>query len=137
MYCPIKIKNHPNMEKTDLFKIEDIEGKDHSIRDRNKVFVNGIVLENHNLNKNPHGFTWDFDCNDSLSEAILSMFIPERNRKTRIAKDFFETLVKKFTIKVREWGYGDFMIHMNMHHWLRQNGYSGEIALYYHIADKK
>ena len=124
--------------KQQLFKIEGFKGENPK---ENKVFVNGIQLEN-----DPEGFTWDYHGGgpNRLSAAILSKFIPVNNRtvkegrKKGIMSDEFDELTKKFTAqKIRGWGYGDFMIHMDMKHWLRFHGnYKGPIIFQHLIAEE-
>ena len=127
--------------KNQLFKIEGFMGESPS---ENKVFVNGIQLiedDSENL-----GLTWDYHGSgpNRLAKAILSKFIPLENRTTKkgrkkvtVMTSEFEELIKGFTSeKVRGWGYGDFVIHMDMKHWLRTHGnYKGPIIFHHHIAD--
>jgi len=129
------IQKNKNMKtKNQLFKIEGFIGESPS---ENKVFVNGIQLNN-------LGLIWDYYGSgpNKLSKAILSKFIPLENRTTKKGRkremtSEFEELIKAFTSeKVRGWGYGDFVIHMDMKHWLRTHGnYQGLIIFHHHVAD--
>jgi len=124
---------------TEKFKITGIQVAPEDLQNKNKVFVNDIEVENDNHNENPNGFTWGYQGKnpDNLSRAILSMFIPMENRMTKPDHKIFETLVKTFTIDhVNGWGYSNFMVEINILHWLRQGGYTGAITFHHHISDK-
>jgi hypothetical protein len=123
--------------KNQLFKIEGFS------KDENpSVLINGIQLEC-DQNRST-GFSWGYGGTgpNALAAAILEKFIPLENRtkgkgKNTTTTSEFEDLKKAFAQQIiGGWGYGDFMINIDMKHWLRIYGhYTGPIIFQHHIAD--
>jgi len=123
--------------KDQLFKIEGFS------KDKNpSVLVNSIQLECDQ--KRSAGFSWGYTGTgpNALAAAILEKFIPLENRtkgrgKNKTTTSEFEDLKIAFAQQIIiGWGYGDFMVNIDMKHWLRFHGnYQGPIIFQHHIAD--
>ena len=121
--------------KNQLFKIEGISKNENS-----SVFVNGIPLECDK--KRSSGFGWGYHGTGTiaLAAAILEKFIPIEDRTAKQKKltkttSEFEKLCITFSQQIIVgWGYGDFMVNVDMKHWLRTHGcYKGTIAFHHHV----
>lgn len=126
--------------KNQLFKIEGISRRKDPL-----VFVNGIQLECDQVRSS--GFSWGYYGTGpiALAAAILEKFIPQENRTKKTKKGEkktttaeFEELIIKFSQRIIVgWGYDDFVVNIDMKHWLRIHGqYKGPIAFHHHIADE-
>jgi hypothetical protein len=132
------------MEKQNvLFKIEGFLGKN---APDNKLFVNGITLNMADaelLGESSNGFAWGYVGQGSraAAAAVLSKFLPLKGMRKK-EKDFIRSyVIIHFTqTQVQGWGYGNFMVEIDMEHWLRTHGnYYGPIKFHHitHLESKR
>lgn len=125
--------------KNQLFKIEGFSKDENPL-----VLVNGIRLECDK--KRSVGFSWGYHGTGTiaLAAAIMEKFIPFQNRIEKKGKHTkstseFEKLIINFSQQVIVgWGYGDFMVNIDMKYWLRtyaHGNYQGPIIFHHHIVD--